>query len=134
MEAAKIIINVKIYFISFLTKKLSATFLLLSKWPAPCDYAARANPEGAKLSFAFVFRRLKYLSIPIQPPTIYSLNILSGTGGAAGFEAGSRIPSNIYSFTYKAKGAESQLLLRKKFKCAFQVILIKAIQLSGSIN
>ncbi len=33
---------------------LSATFLLLSKWPAPCDYAARANPDGAKLSFAFV--------------------------------------------------------------------------------
>ena len=30
-----------------------ATFLLLSKWPAPCDYAARANPDGAKLSFAF---------------------------------------------------------------------------------
>jgi len=40
---------------------------LLSKWPAPCDYAARANPEGAKLSFAFVFRRLKYQSILFQP-------------------------------------------------------------------
>jgi len=26
---------------------------LLSKWPTPCDYAARANPDGAKFSFAF---------------------------------------------------------------------------------
>ena len=50
-----------------LIKKISATFLLLSKWPAPCDHAARANPEGAKLSFAFVFRRLKYQSILFQP-------------------------------------------------------------------
>jgi len=26
---------------------------LLSKWPAPCDYAARANPEGFAFTFAF---------------------------------------------------------------------------------
>ena len=32
---------------------IGTTFLLLSKSPAPCDYAASANPEGAKLSFAF---------------------------------------------------------------------------------
>ena len=31
----------------------NATFLLLSKWPTPCDYAAKANPDGAKFSFAF---------------------------------------------------------------------------------
>jgi len=26
---------------------------LLGKWPTPCVYAARAKPDGAKLSFAF---------------------------------------------------------------------------------
>jgi hypothetical protein len=32
---------------------LNTTFLLLGKSPTPCDYAARANPDGAKFSFAF---------------------------------------------------------------------------------
>jgi hypothetical protein len=36
-----------------ITSPISTTFLLLSKWPTPFDYAASANPEGAKLLFAF---------------------------------------------------------------------------------
>jgi len=47
------------------------TFLLLGKCPTPCDYAARRNPDGAKLSFAFVFRRLKYLSNLVHPHQNY---------------------------------------------------------------
>ncbi len=44
---------------------------MLGKCPTPCDYAARRNPDGAKLSFAFVFRRLKYLSILVHPHQNY---------------------------------------------------------------
>jgi hypothetical protein len=36
---------------------------LLGKWPTPCVYAARAKPDGAKLSFAFMFCKLDYMSI-----------------------------------------------------------------------
>jgi len=53
-------------------------FLLLSKWPAPCDYAARANPDGAKLSFAFTFCKLEYMSILFQPHQKYTLCTCGG--------------------------------------------------------
>ena len=48
-------------------------FLLLSKWPAPCVYAARAKPDGAKLLFAFVFCKLEYMSILFQPHQEYTI-------------------------------------------------------------
>ena len=41
--------------------------LLLGEWPTPCGYAARANSDGAKLSFAFVFCKLEYMSILFLP-------------------------------------------------------------------
>lgn len=34
-------------------KNVSEEILLLRSPPAPCGYAARANSDGAKLSFAF---------------------------------------------------------------------------------
>jgi len=59
---------------------------------APCDYAASANPDGAKLLFAFVIYRLKYQSIPIIAPTKFTLQsklliftLQSKFGGGAGF-------------------------------------------------
>ena len=51
---------------------------------APCDYAASANPDGAKLSFAFVIYRLKYQSIPIIAPIKTHLSNCA-FGGGAGF-------------------------------------------------
>jgi len=64
-------------------------FLLLSKWPAPCVYAARAKPDGAKLSFAFIVRKLEYMSILFQPHQKYTLYTC---GGAVRYRPAVQIP------------------------------------------
>jgi hypothetical protein len=40
---------------------------LLSKWPTPCDYAAKRSPDGAMFKFAFTFCKLEHMSILFQP-------------------------------------------------------------------
>ena len=67
-----------IVFSYFKFHNVSATFLLLSKWPTPCDYAAKRSPDGAMFKFAFTFCKLEHMSILFQPHQKYTVYTYGG--------------------------------------------------------